>query len=529
MTNITDLPKHIIKNILCMSHPNTVNEKYETLNLETFTIEMKINFIEHILKCTYNNVIETFHDIMIIEKSIKLFYINAIKYKSCLYEYIKYLFNKWLNSILNNSVKDNDLLSTYKNISKTSVEFKNYKKDTTMYIIWNHILNNCVSPYTFIHYSKKSNSIKYDINMLCFNDIEKKHYLLNYGYEKNILSSFIELFNQIFKYNLIIVLNEYDPEIYIVYFNNNWYIVNYNEMSCDLTNYKILELLRNMLKLYNDDKYSDYYIGIIKLINSYHSYHDKLLYDIYDLYPKIKYNDIDSKNIIDNCIHFNNGYYNLLTNVFKPRKKTDYITHFLKYNYIEPECINKKDYDFIEDILKNIHKDEDEYKLMMSHLMYGLKHNDKKINLIKINTLNKDKHYHTRLYTIDELMIEKTFDIYRIDETYICNEYHEDKIRLLFYYVSLNSDVKKPFTDSNHMTKIFTTRGNNKIDILNKNKYYGILQHYGDGIEYNNRHTIKDIMNNDIYKNVFFQLLVKHNKLHITNMSKQRYINFIKK
>lgn len=148
--------------------------------------------------------------------------------------------------------------------------------------------------------------------------------------------------------------------LYIIYWNNNWHQLKFKQFAEYKPQMFIINMLRIMLRVYDMNyKYPLYenyeYFAICELININSIVDKNITNDILDISLKMQtiyYESLNKQDLHKNRIHFNNGYYNLLTNVFKKRKRTDYITHFLNYNYIESYEISNEIFKDDENIIK---------------------------------------------------------------------------------------------------------------------------------------------------------------------------------
>lgn len=71
-------------------------------------------------------------------------------------------------------------------------------------------------------------------------------------------------------------------------------------------------------------------------------------------------------------LHFRNGVYNLKEKKFRTRKKTDYITQYLNWDYLENEEISENIKDEVLLFYKKLHPDEEQRKFALSWLAYCL-------------------------------------------------------------------------------------------------------------------------------------------------------------
>lgn len=532
----TDIPENIIKHILNISYPDiSKNENYRLLEcINKMTNEIKISFIEHMLDNITISVMTSYNDIQYIRYSVYLFYkyflvennhkpidIDDTKPHIVPWEYINYILKKSLDNKKINSMKFDVTDKIAINIGKPlETDMTKKKYNTILNAIHNHILYNSVNKYKYLDYVYCSNSLNYKILLDVFRmSVDADRYISYQGMQNNDITYYCHhiLYTLIGSANIVLFEDKFQLCIYC---NYNWYKKDRIEFESTILKNIAIKYLRkiiHMLEINKSNLNSSYNIFYNLLSNCVENWKKTIINRIcYTRYFKtLDKGIVDSKKSHKNSIHFLNGHYNILTKTFTDRfKKEEYVTKFFEFEYIETELINQTDYDFIELMIKQQFKEdkEDNYKMCMSFMMLKLKNlilyrTKHKINRISILNMNERYEFLPVFNTIDNVLFETCFDI-------------EDRHSVSYLRYSNNYVLSDP------ATHLFIRDGVN-FSTVNLHSTNGFVQSHN--VLYRGyAFYVRNIMSHTLYKNVFIRLLFKHDKLFITEKSKELYKKIVK-
>lgn len=500
MTTITDIPENALKNILQMSHPCLNDDGCDDMYLfNRMKIKAKIYFLEKVLDEINMNSIKSYDDIKKIKKSVYLYYEIVINCNDYPIEHIIYILNSKINEkklLRFTYINDNMLFTRRCTINKHVLNKVVYNKNSTMSIIDDHISNNSVGPFTIIKYARMSNSIHYNIIRESFFDIiSAKTYLSITYIHIDSMSCIRELMYRIMRDDILVSYNKRKQEYrHYLYFNKNWYVINYQSYVKYNIETIINKTLKNILHIFHinetfDDVENEEYYGASYLLPMCYRWSPRLTsYLIHDNYTKyikpINHYEMDSKELHDNYIHFLNGSYNIRTNKFNVRNKITYITQFLNYEYIDPSQFNKKDYDLIKNIIKeSFNGDEEQYKISINFMRDMLIEYNMDIKTILTADIESPNNF--LIYDTDFILFNECFM-----PTYFHSDINE----------KYNNIISRK-----GILKIIKIQEINKFISNHKTK---VIQYYNK-VSINKYNKIKEfIQENTFYKNVFFQLLI---------------------
>ncbi len=451
-------------------------------------------------------------------------------------------------------------------ISQKSPKYDNKETNYQLNYILNDYNNNIKSKITYktiATYAKISNIDQYK-------QIYKKYLnIFNIKFnEKDMANLFYTLYNK-----------------YLIYQNNDFYIYSNNEWILD-NKYELLNLnisdilidyLTNELNKFNNitslndniDKYKNNLNKYIEKLKTY-EFTNKIATQIKTLLKKENINiqfDISTDQYYN--LHFKNGVFELNNNKFRKREFNDYITKYLKYDYIPYDQIDKKIHDDVFNIFKKIQPKNNDLQFMLGYLAYSLS-GSKKHKIFKINIGYKanngkstELNIHKKVFPIyTTILDDETFLLknQKVHKNLMCclNEpirlaYIEDissyklKSQLLKNFVSCDGtelSLDKLFstniTGETQAKLIITSNQNIVIDNDKGIERRSRIQYYNS--IFNNSVTHDDFINNifiddpniilkfsDIkYKNAYFHLLLKYfNDFYISDEYSQNFINQI--
>ncbi len=248
-------------------------------------------------------------------------------------------------------------------------------------------------------------------------------------------------------------------------------------------------------------------------------------------------------------IHFANGCYELNNKRFRPRKKTDYITTHLEWNY--KEKIDEKIIKEVDSFYSKLQPNKKQKEFSLGWLAYNLNGDTNKqkfkmnIGYSASNGKSTEFKIHDMVFNIySQKLDSKTFNlnndkrhkqlIHLIKKPVrfaYCEELKTDKLDVDFIkdFVdgsNINVEIMYGTSESKNIQAKLTTCSNKdfNIDIDKGILRRGLVQYYeskfinkddikkGDNKKhiYEKQEGIENKFNNEDYKNAYFQLLIKH-------------------
>tara|TARA_R110001592_G_scaffold53985_1_gene165423 strand:+ start:2219 stop:3685 length:1467 start_codon:yes stop_codon:yes gene_type:complete len=364
-----------------------------------------------------------------------------------------------------------------------------------------------------------------------------------------------------------IIFNK-STELY--YYSNKWVLLGkddkYNELNLIIYNV-LYKYLHNIFLNEDDHSKNKEFEKHLKFIskNTNLGFVRKTVISILYGFQQSIYFDKTNEQIYN--IHFNNGVYEINNKKFRNRKKTDYVTQILDYNFIENKDDIEQQYKEVKEVFRKIHPKEQDLKMSLSFLAYCLT-GSTDYHHFKMNigySASNGKSTEIKIH-------QKCFDIYtdKLDKntfTMGYNKRHKEFHRLLTSPVRLcyceeldqnrlDVDCIKQFVDGSTLdveqlfgTKLkgineskFMTTSNKDFNSYDMDKGFqrrGLVQHYEsqflkECLEDDNNKNIYPIdykleykFNNEKYKNAYFYLLLDHyqNELVVDQIYKDNFIS----